>query len=132
MPEVNEADVYNALLEVKGEAKLRIGKAEITLSLIPEDVHRVDRPDSILWVKISLRIFGQNLTTVIPIPVEAEKHGKDAQEDLDEFIKRKHYPIEVPMPVVAEAGYRKREVPPKQFATNFTVVQVPLRRLLEE
>ena len=132
MPQVKEEDIYNALLKLKGENSVKIGKAEIALSLIPEDIHKIDRPDSILWFNISLKIFGQNLKFRVPVPVEGEKHGiVDAMEDLEEFIKREKYPIEIPMLVIAEAGYEKREER-RTFPVKFRITQIPLRRLMEE
>ena len=132
MPQVKEEDIYNALLKLKGENRAKIGKAQITLSLIPEDIHKIDRPDSILWFNISLKIFGQNLRIRVPVPVEGEKHGiGDAMEDLEEFIKRGKYPIEIPMLVIAEAGYEKREER-RTFPVKFGITQIPLRRLMEE
>ena len=101
------------------------------MSLVPEDIHKFDRPDSILWVNISLRIFTQTLRIRIPIPVEGEKHAIDAREDLEEFIRRGRYLIELPMLVVAEAGYGRKEEPPKLFPTKFTVTHIPVRRLSE-
>jgi hypothetical protein len=132
MPEVKEDDIYNALLRFKGENKAKIGAAEILLSLVPEDIHKFDRPDSILWVNISLKIFGQILKIRLPIPVEGEKHAIEAQKDLEEFVKREKYLIEVPMLVIAEAGYRRREEPPKLFPVKFTITQIPVRRLRDE
>lgn len=132
MPEVREEDVYNALLKFKGEEKIKIGQAEIVLSLDPVDIHNFDRPDSILWVDISLKLFGQNLKLKVPIPVEAEKQGiGDAMEDLEAFIKREKYPIEMPMLVIAEAGYEKREER-RTFPVKFRIIQIPVRRLKEE
>lgn len=131
MPEVREDEVYNALLKFKGDGKVKIGQAEITLSLSPVDVHNIDRPDSILWIDISLRLFGQNLKLKVPVPVEAEKHGiDDAIEDLEDFIKREKYPIEIPMLVIAEAGYEKREER-RAFPVKFMLTQIPVRRLKE-
>lgn len=131
MPEVRENEIYNALLRFKGTGEIKIGKADITLSLYPEDIHKFNRPDSVLWANISLKIFGQNLKMKLPIPVEGEKRGiDDAMEDLDEFISRKNYPIEMPMLVIAEAGYDKREVK-KDFPTRFITTQIPVRRLRE-
>lgn len=133
MPEVREDDIYNSLLKFKGKSEVvKIGKTEIVLSLTPEDTHKFDRPDSILWVEMSMKLFGQNLKLKVPIPVEGEKHSiKDAMEDLEEFIKRGKYPIEMPMLVIAEAGYEKREER-KSFPVKFIITQFPLRRLKEE
>ena len=132
MPEVREEDVYNALLKFKGEGTIKIGKAEIHLSLTPIDVHTIGRPDSILWLEVSLRLFGQNLKLRVPVPIEAEKNGiDDAMEDLEGFVKRGKYLIEVPMLVIAEAGYGKREER-RNFPVEFTITQVPVRRLKEE
>lgn len=131
MPEVREDKIYSALLRFKDTKGVKIGKADITLSLDPKDVHKFDRPDSVLWINISLKIFGQNLKMKIPIPVEGEKRGiEEAMEDLNEFISRRNYPIEIPMLVIAEAGYYKREVK-KDFPTRFVITQIPVRRLEE-
>ncbi len=132
MPEVREEEIYEALLRFRGEKKVVIGKAEALLSLTPQDTHKHDRPDSILWVDILLRLFGQELKLRIPIPVEGEKNSiDDAMEDLDEFVKRKRYPIEIPMLVITEAGYAKREEH-RDFPTRFMMTQFPVRRLKEE
>lgn len=132
MPEVKEEDIYNALLNLKGENKLKIGKTDITLSLNPEDIHKFDRPDSILWINILLKIFGQNLKIKVPVPVEGEKHSiDDAMEDLEEFIKREKYPVEIPMLVIAEAGYDKREER-RTLPVKFKIIQIPLRQLRKE
>jgi hypothetical protein len=131
MPEVKEQDIYSALLKLKGQNEVKIGKAEITLSLVPEDIHKFDRPDCILWVNMSLKIFGQTLRTKIPVAVEGEKHAVDAQKDLEEFIRREKYLVELPMLVIAEAGYGRKVEPPKPFPVKFTVIHIPVRRLRE-
>ncbi|GAI29070.1 unnamed protein product, partial [marine sediment metagenome] len=95
-------------------------------------VHKHDRPDSILWVDILLRLFGQEFKLRIPIPIEGEKNSiDDAMEDLDEFVKRKKYPVEIPMLVITEAGYAKRREY-RDFPTKFMMTQFPVRRLKEE
>ena len=51
-------------------------------------------------------------------------------DDLDKFVKRKKHVIEIPMLVVAEAGYHSTEQV-EQCATKFVISQVPVRRLDE-
>lgn len=132
MPEVREEEIYNALLKFRGEGKVVIGKAEALLSLIPQDTHKRDRPDTILWVDITLRLFGQEFNVRIPIPIEGEKNSiDDAMDDLNEFVKRRKYPAEIPMLVITEAGYAKREEY-RDFPTKFILTQFPVRRLKEE
>jgi len=132
MPEVKESVIYNALLKYKGTGTIKIGNAEVILSLNPKDTHKKDRPDSILWIEITLKLFGQKFNVKLPLPIEGEKPGlKDAIEDLDAFVEREHYIIEIPMVVVSEAGYDKKEVM-KKFPTEFTIKQIPIRRLKEE
>jgi len=132
MPEVKESVIYNALLKYKGTGTIKIGNAEVILSLNPKDTHKKDRPDSILWIEITLKLFGQKFNVKLPLPIEGEKPGlKDAIEDLDAFVEREHYIIEIPMVVVSEAGYDKKEVM-KKFPTKFTIKQIPIRRLKEE
>ena len=133
MPEVKESEIYNALLKYKGTETFKIGNADVILSLNRRDTHKKDRPDSILWIEITLKIFGTKVEVRLPIPIEGEKPGlREAIEDLNAFIERGHYLIEMPMIVVSEAGYGKEEVPPKKFATKFTVKQIPIRRLKED
>lgn len=129
MPEVRESEVHKALLGIRGEGSLRIGEADVEISLRPLDVHTIGRPDGILWVDISLRIFGQDLRLRIPVPIEAEKSGiGGAMEDLDGFVERGEYVAEIPMLVVAEAGYQTREEQ-RDFPVSFRLTQIPLRRI---
>lgn len=130
MPEVSEKDVYNALLRYKGTWKIDVQDTQISLSLNPIDLHDVDSPDCILWVDIGLRLFGQDLKLRVPIPIEAEKGGiyGGALDDLRKLIERGKYPIELPMLVVAEAGYDTKERT-EYYPTKFVVNQVPIRLL---
>ena len=131
MPEVKESEIYNALLKYKGTKTFKIGNADVIFSLNPRDTHKKDRPDSILWIEMTLKIFGQKFEFRLPIPIEGEKRGlREAIEDLNAFVERGHYLIEMPMIVVSEAGYDKKEVM-KKFPTKFTVKQIPIRRLKE-
>jgi hypothetical protein len=129
MPEVREKEVHKSLLKLKGEKTISIGKTEILVSLNPVDVHGVGRPDHILWFESTMKIFGQSLELRIPIPIEDEKNGIDeAIEDLNAFVERKKYNIEIPMLVISEAGYAKREEL-RNFPTKFLISQIPVRRL---
>ncbi len=132
MPEVNEKKVYNALLKYKGSGKIDIEGSDIGLSLNPIDIHGIDSPDCLLWMDISLKLFGHDLKLKIPIPVEAEKGGiyGGALEDLKKFVERGKYLIELPMLVIAESGYETIEQK-ENFPVRFTINQIPIR-LLEE
>jgi len=132
VPEVKESEIYNALLKYKGTKTFKIGNADVIFSLNPRDTHKKDRPDSILWIEITLKIFQQKFEVRLPIPTEGEKSGlREAIEDLNAFVEREHYLIEIPMIVVSEAGYDKKEVM-KKFPTKFIVKQIPIRRLKED
>jgi hypothetical protein len=132
MPEVNEKDVFNALLQCKGSGKISIKNTEIDISLRPVDNHNMDSPDCVLWADISIKILNQNLTLRIPIPVEAEKSGSSAAlEDLEKFVKREKFIIEMPMLVVAESGFESRERK-VAFPVRFTINQIPIRLLKEK
>lgn len=100
------------------------------LSLEPEDIHGVDSPDFILWVKVTLRLFEQDIKLRIPILVEAEKGGiyGGALDDLKKFTNRMRHPIELPMLVVAEAGYCTREEK-TVCSVNIVMTQIPVRLL---
>jgi hypothetical protein len=130
MPEVNERKVYNALLKYKGSGKIQIENVDIILSLDPIDIHSVDSPDCLLWVNISLKLFGQDVKIKVPVPVEAEKGGISggALDDLKKFVEREKYPIELPMLVIAEAGYDTREQK-ETLPVKFTISQIPVRLL---
>lgn len=130
MPNVSEDDVYDALLTCKGMAELDLGKAHVSVYLNPIDIHNSDSPDFILWVDISIRIFGQDLKLRIPLPVEAEKGGiyGGALEDLKKYIEREHYQIELPMLVVSESGYDNKEEKAR-LLTKILITQVPIRAL---
>lgn len=132
MPEVNEKEVYDALLKYKGSGKMHIENAEIDLSLDPVDIHNVDSPDCLLWIHVSLKLFGQYLKLRIPIPVEAEKGGiYRALEDLKKFVERGRYPMELPMLVVAEEGYETNEQN-VSFPVRFMISQFPIRHLNDQ
>ena len=130
MPEVTEKRVHAALLRYKGKGETNIQGARINVSLDPEDIHTFDSPDSLLWISVSLRLFGQDLRLKVPIPVEAEKGGifGGALEDLDKFVERKKYVLEIPMLVIAEAGYNSK-VENGTLPVKFTVRQIPVRLL---
>ena len=132
MPEVNEKKVYDALLRYKGKGKIVIDDAEISLSLNPIDIHGTDSPDCLLWIDISLKIFGQDLKLRVPIPLEAEKAGiyGGALDDLKKFVERGKYPIELPMLVIAEAGYDTREQN-ETFPVRIKISQIPVRLVNE-
>lgn len=133
MPKVNEKKVYTALLKHEGRAKIDIGGAEINFSLHSIDIHSLDSPDCLLWIDVSLKIFGQDLKLRVPIPVEAEKGGiyGGALDDLRKFVDRGKYPIELPMLVIAEAGYDIREQN-ETLPVRFTIHQIPVRLLKGE
>ena len=130
MVRVKEEDVYAALIKYAGKGELfKIGKAEIQVSLQPQDTHIGDSPDFILWLEVSLKVFEQNLIVKVPIPVEAEAGGIDkALEDLNKFVKRGHYPLEIPMLVVATKGFRASEQYEK-LPVHFMIKQIPERLL---
>lgn len=130
MVRVEEKDVYNALLECAGKGEpFKIGKAEVQVHLNPQDTHIGDSPDFILWLIVSMKIFAQNLKVRIPIPIEAEGRGINyALEDLEKFVKREHFPIELPMLVVASKGYDNKERTAK-LPVYFKIKQIPARLL---
>jgi len=133
MPRVNETEVYDALLRYTGEARVNVGNTQVNIRLRPSDIHAVDSPDCLLWVCITFTLFGQEVELKVPIPIEAEKGGiaGGALEDLEKFVAREKYPIEIPMVVVAESGYQARKQEEK-FRVRFSINQVPVRALHHE
>ena len=75
MPEVNEKDVFDALLRyrVSGSIPCTEGKIEVELRAV--DNHVGDSPDFLLWVEIRFDLFGQRVKIAVPVLVEAEKGG---------------------------------------------------------
>ena len=127
---VREKEVYNALLKHAARGgPFKVGKVEIQVSLQPQDIHIGDSPDFILWLEVSLRLFAQDFRVKIPIPIEAEGTGIDrALEDLEKFIERGNYPIDLPMLVVAAKGYNALDRLGK-LPVRFIVKQIPMRLL---
>jgi hypothetical protein len=132
MPEVKEDQIFNRLLPYRGSARVSIGKAVVSIDLNPIDNHAGDSPDFILVVDTTIRVFGEELRLRIPLPIEAEKGGIDggAMEDLRKFIEREKHIIEIPMLVVAEAGYGSRELKEK-VPVKFSIRQIPVRQTNE-
>jgi len=130
MVRVREKDVYGALLKYAGKGEpFKVGKAKIQVSLQPQDIHVGNSPDFILWLKVSLRLFAQDLKIKIPIPIEAEARGMDeALEDLKKFIERSKHSIELPMLVIAAKGYKTSKQAGK-LPIQFIVKQIPIRLL---
>ena len=130
MAGVTERQVYDALSQCAGRSEIiKIGTAELHLTLTPQDTHIGDSPDCILWFEADIKIFSQDLRIRIPIPIEAEKAGLEAAvEDLDKFCERGHFLAEIPMLVVAEEGYSSQRKT-SNMLTNFKIKQVPVRLL---
>jgi len=130
MVRVKEEEVWATLLKYAWKGKpFEAGKTEIQVSLQPQDTHIGDSPDFILWLKVSLRLFAQNLRVEIPIPVEAETKGIDeALKDLKKFIERGNYPLRLPMLVIAAKGYSTM-VQSANLPVRFMIKQIPVRLL---
>ena len=130
MSRVTEKEVYRVLLEYAGESgPIKIGKTELRISLKPQDIHTVDRPDFIVWLEVSLRILTSELSVKVPILVELEPYGMgEALHDLQEFIERGRYPLELPMLVIAMKGYHTRELL-KRTPARITIKQIPATHL---
>ena len=133
MPQVDEKDVYNALLKYEGSGEVRIGDTKVTVRLTPIDIHSIDSPDFLLWVSMEFTLFGQPMELRVPIPVEAEKGGIQggALEDLQKLVERGRHPADVPMLVIAQSGYESRTVE-MSLPVRFNVSQIPVRLLSDE
>lgn len=131
MTRVQEEDVHDALLRYAGEETVEIGDGEVDIEITPVDIHTIDSPDSILWLKLDLEMFSEQFRVKIPLPVEAEAAGLDhAKEDLEKFIQRENYIAELPMLIVAEKGFDSDEESDKQRVA-YNLEQIP-ERLLDE
>ena len=110
---------------------IKIGEVEISeIRLWVEDIHTQDRPDFILWLEMDIRVVAQKLSLKIPIPIEAEVSGiADALEDLDAFAERGHYPLHLPMLVIAKEGFDERISELKRIPAYFKMKQIPVRLL---
>lgn len=131
MTRVHEEDVHDALLRYAGEETVEIGDGEVDIEITPVDIHTIDSPDSIVWLKLDLEMFSEQFRVKIPLPVEAEAAGLDhAKEDLEKFIQRENYIAELPMLIVAEKGFDSDEESVKQ-RVSYNLEQIP-ERLLDE
>jgi|AntRauMinimDraft_3_1070383.scaffolds.fasta_scaffold04543_2 hypothetical protein len=131
MTRVYEEDVHDALLRYAGEETVEIGDGEVDIEITPVDIHTIDSPDSIVWLKLNLEMFSEQFRVKIPLPVEAEAAGLDhAKEDLEKFIQRENYIAELPMLIVAEKGFDSDEESVKQ-RVSYNLEQIP-ERLLDE
>jgi hypothetical protein len=131
MTRVYEEDVHDALLRYAGEETVEIGDGEVDIEITPVDIHTIDSPDSIVWLKLNLEMFSEEFRVKIPLPVEAEAAGLDhAKEDLEKFIQRENYIAELPMLIVAEKGFDSDEESVKQ-RVSYNLEQIP-ERLLDE
>jgi len=131
MTRVYEEDVHDALLRYAGEETVEIGDGEVDIEITPVDIHTIDSPDSIVWLKLNLEMFSEQFRVKIPLPVEAEAAGLDhAKEDLEKFIQRENYIAELPMLIVAEKGFDSDEESVKQ-RVSYKLEQIP-ERLLDE
>jgi|SRR5271170_4296029 len=130
MPRVDEAKVFSALLTLRGGGTAIIDGQQISVKIDPVDNHSGDSPDFLLWIEVGLSAFGQDLRVRVPIPVEAEKGGIDggAMEDLRKFLERRRHLVQLPMLVVAEAGYDVRRES-RDLPAEVTIMQVPIRAL---
>ena len=130
MAAVTEREVYLALLEYAGLSEpIQVGNTYVTIELEPQDTHVQDSPDALLWVIVRLRVFEQDIHLRVPVPIEAEKTGMDdALKDLKKFIKREHYPLELPMLVVSARGY-STSLESGKLLVNFEVKQLPVGRI---
>jgi len=110
---------------------IKIREVEILeIRLWVEDVHMQDRPDFILWLEMDIRIAAQKLSLKIPIPIEAEVGGiANALEDLDAFAERGHYPLHLPMLIIAKEGFDERVSEMKRISAYFKMKQIPVRLL---
>jgi hypothetical protein len=130
MPSVEESKVFSALLSLRASGTVDTGGQQISIKIEPIDNHLGDSPDFFLWIEVEFAAFGQSLRVRVPIPVEAEKGGIDggAMEDLRKFVERRRHPIQLPMLVVAEAGYDLR-TEPQDLPAVVTIFQLPIRAL---
>jgi len=131
MPRIKEEEIYNIFLrKIKGKSSSTVKDASVTINFRPEDIHSFDSPDMILWLEVNFKIFGENFTVKVPIPVEAEETGiSNAREDLDKFIERERYILELPMIVVGGHGFDYKLVEGKKLPVTFKVREIPERIL---
>jgi hypothetical protein len=128
MPRVDESRVFNALLSYRLSGEMVSEGHSIHVKIEPDDTHAGDSPDFLLWVEVSLKLFGQFMRVRVPVPIEAEKGGIDggALDDLRKFIDRRRCKVQLPMLVIAESGYDER-LTERDLPADVTIVQIPVR-----
>lgn len=128
LTKIKEEKVHKAILDqIAGEESIEISDTEINLEIDSIDVHGKDSPDIILWINVSFEIFNRKQDLRIPLPVEAEAGGiSSAVEDLDKFVDRNNYEMELPMPVIGGKGTSSKKIK-KPMPVTYRLSQIPER-----
>jgi len=138
MKEKDELKLSRLLSDMQGEAEASFpwGKAKIQIRYLNYSAGGRGCPDSLLIVRLSMPVLGQNVSVEAPILVEAEKAGTNAAiEDLNKFCDRSIQGIleggdssfiEVPMLVATRYPLRKERKESRVLKVSFNVREVKL------
>jgi len=138
MKEKDELKLSRLLSDMQGEAEASFpwGKAKIQVRYINYSAGGTGCPDSLLIVKVSMPVLGQDVSVQAPILVEAEKAGISAAiEDLDKFCGRSMQGtlegggcsfIKIPMLVATREPLRKERGESRVLKASFNVREVKL------
>lgn len=138
MKEKDELKLSRILRKMEGgsEATFSWGKAKVEVKYVNYSAGGRGCPDSLLILKVSMPLLGQDVLVQIPILVEAEKAGMSAAiEDLNKFCERSMRGalehggdsfIEIPMLVATQTPLRKERKENRTLKVTFKIREVKL------
>lgn len=136
MKEKDEIKLSRILNKMYGtsEAIFPWGKARINVKYINYSAGGKGCPDSLLIIKITMRVLGKDVSLQVPILIEAEKAGMSAAiEDLEKFCRRSMLGtlegggssfVEIPMLVVTKTPKPRLKKQGLPLKAHFIVQEV--------
>lgn len=133
MKEKDELKLSRTLGEMEGESEFASpwGKVRISVVYVNYSAGGSGCPDSLLILKVSMPVLGQNVSVQAPILIEAEKAGTSAAiRDLDKFCERSTKGaleggassfVEIPLLVVTPNPTRKESDESRVLKARFRI-----------
>lgn len=138
MKEKDELKLSRVLGQMEGQSEFVFpwGKGTISIKYVNYSAGGSGCPDSLLLVKVSMPVMGENVSLQAPILVEAEKAGIGAAiQDLDKFCERSTRGamenggssfVELPMLVATPNPVRKETEQTRLLKARFNIRETGL------
>ena len=138
MKEKDELKLSRELSQMEGQSEFIFpwGKGTIDIKYINYSAGGSGCPDSLLLIRISMPVLGENVTLQAPILVEAEKAGIGAaMQDLDKFCDRSTKGslegggssfVEIPMLVATPSPNHKGKEETRLIKARFNIQETSL------